>query len=249
MTGLDLHGGHRLIDQWTQVHAGHAQVHDTALELGDQVEVLHDLGESVHAVGGPFQEVAVHLLILQSALQERQDVALDVEDRRLQLVGQVADELPTELLALVELADLRPSLGGPCRHFGVHFVQDIGLPRLFHLLDATALQIVNGAIEHLDAGVDEALDAEGERAISHAEQHAGGHDGHPGLVAVPDRRGPDGHQHPTDHGHHQGSQHTDLSRRKLTHGLFESVPAPGILPVRFKDRRLPAGVAVHRKAD
>ena len=102
-------------------------------------------------------------------------------------MGQVADELTTELLPFVQLTDLGPSLGGPCRHFGVHFVQDIGLPRLVRLLDATAFQVVNGAIQHLDAGVDEAFDAEGERAVGHTEQHTRGHNGHPGLITVPDR--------------------------------------------------------------
>ena len=82
------------------------------------------------------EEVPVHLLILQPPFEQGEDVALDVEDGCLQFMRQVADELPPELFAFLELTDLRSpfrSPGGnlcvdPPEHIALQFDAVIALP-------------------------------------------------------------------------------------------------------------------------
>ena len=132
--------------------------------------------------------------VLEGALEEGEDVALDVEDRGLQFVGQVADELLAEILLLLELGDLLHALLRPVHHVLLDLLHHVLVhPKVLGPL-LGALEAVDVLVDDADFLVNETLD--GGVGDGHRQSEQGQRQGGIGL----DRR-----LHPVET-EHQGKQ-------------------------------------------
>ena len=106
LVGLDLGLLGDLLGQRHDVELLQVELVHAALELRDRVEVVDDVDQAVDALLGPLEILAVDEFVLQPAVEQRRDVALDVEDRGLQLVRHVAQILLAEPLGLLQPRNL-----------------------------------------------------------------------------------------------------------------------------------------------
>ena len=115
MLAVGLHLGllRDLARQRHDVELLHLQAVHAAFELRNGIEVVHDVDEPVDALLGPFEELAVDQLVLQTAVEQGRDIALDIENGGFQLVGHIAEVLLAEALRLLETRDLLVVRVGP----------------------------------------------------------------------------------------------------------------------------------------
>jgi len=95
-----------LLGQRHHVELLHLHARHVALELRNRIEVVDDVNQPVDALFSPLEVLAVNQLVLQPAVEQRRDVALDVENRGLQLVGHIAQILLAEALGLLQTGNL-----------------------------------------------------------------------------------------------------------------------------------------------
>ena len=115
MLAVGLHLGllRDLARQRHDVELLHLQAVHAAFELRNGIEVVHDVDEPVDALLGPFEELAVDQLVLQTAVEQGRDIALDIENGGFQLVGHIAEVLLAEALRLLQTRDLLVVRVGP----------------------------------------------------------------------------------------------------------------------------------------
>ena len=193
-----------LLGQRNDVEPLHLQAVHVAFEFGDRIEVVHDVDQTVDALFGPFEVFAVDQLVLQSAVQQRRDISLNIEDRGFQLMRHIAEVLFAELLGLLQAGDLLVVGIGPRRKL------------LADILDVLVLQFGENLVGVHVARKDDRIDRlelvghvladDEQRHESHDDENAGG---------GAERHPPDHIEQGRRHGDDDRSEECDQKRRPL----------------------------------
>src|SRR5690606_15252010 len=146
----ELKGG---FDQFDDIEILPAELDVPYLEFGDQVQVLYNIDQSVHPLTGPLQVFLAELLVIHGPVQKGEDIALYREQGGLELVGHIAQKVPSVLLADLQGIDLDfLSLGKPFDFLGKgHHVRGHRSGK------GSGLQEGNIIIDLFDTPVDEAF--------------------------------------------------------------------------------------------
>ena len=125
------------------------------LEAGDRFEVFDDRVKTFDVLVGPFKVAAMHLWVVHAPVEQGFQIALDIEDRRLQFVRDIPQEAAAVFLPFLERFDLFSLVFRPLRHLLLHLVDDVGRQidggRLFLRVQFV---FVNGLVDQFDLPVD-----------------------------------------------------------------------------------------------
>ena len=167
---LGLEALHRFADDFQQIEGHQLDVERARFHLGDDVQIFQQPRHPVDVFRGLEQELAVDLRVVQPALKQRQDESLDVENRRLQLVGEVSDELFPEGVRFPERGDFFDLAVGPGHHIAVDLLDNV-LPHV-------QVHVAGGSLQAPDGLVDDAhpiLDVQSELPVDQKKAHRPDH--------------------------------------------------------------------------
>ena len=173
-----------------------------ALQFRNGIEVVDDVYQAVDALFGTLEVLAVDQLVLQPAVQQGRNVALNIEYRGFQLMRHIAQILLAEALGLLQPGDL-PVVGvGPGRELladvldplvfelrenlvGVHIARKYDRIDRFELVS----HVLADDEQRRERHHDEHADRRAERDPPHdvQQRHAHGHDDR-GEQGYPQRR-------------------------------------------------------------
>ncbi len=110
---LEIKHVERFLHERHDIESLRMQLELTRLKARDGLEILNDGDHPVDALLRPLEVKAVDRRILKTAVKQREDVALNIEDGRLQFMGYIADELFPVFFELLQLLDLLGLQVGP----------------------------------------------------------------------------------------------------------------------------------------
>ena len=115
LAGLHLQLVGDLLRERHDVERLHFEPRHVAFEFGDRVEVVDDIDQPVDALFRTFEILAVDEFVFQSAVEQRRNIPLNIENRGFQFMRHIAEILLAELLRLFQAGDLHVAGLGPCR--------------------------------------------------------------------------------------------------------------------------------------
>ena len=167
-SGLHFYGIGDFVHQGDDIETFLVEDQHARFEFRYLFQVLHDIDQPVYAFFGAFQVFAVDVFVLQSAVEQGQDVALYRKNRGFDFVRHIAEELFAVSFVLFEPGDFLCIFFGPKVQFVLDLFDQIACRRQLVRFDIFGEQHL---IDRFDPVTHEQVETETGREI-HDREHA-----------------------------------------------------------------------------
>ena len=106
LIGFDFGLFSNLARHGSNVERLHFQARHIALELGNGIQIIDDVDQTVDALLGPFEVFTVDQVVLQTTVEQCRNIPLNIENRGFQLMGHITQILLAERFRFLEPRDL-----------------------------------------------------------------------------------------------------------------------------------------------